>query len=151
MCIANHINIRLFVVRVILNVPDRFKPFSKTFISQLCEIIIQGDLFGSGFNYLIKVYISTWLCFHSCFFKELVNLLIDWTSSDETLAKMVDPVTTLKFMRKIMKCVYTNSDESNSLKYNLLLVRRLIQMFKDCNIVAPTVRILLFQYSINTF
>ncbi|CAG8489558.1 14379_t:CDS:10 [Funneliformis mosseae] len=52
-----HINIRLFIAKIIVNVPEAFEKYSSLWIRPIMKLIIEGNVYGEGINYYIQVFL----------------------------------------------------------------------------------------------
>ncbi|RHZ54169.1 hypothetical protein Glove_429g27 [Diversispora epigaea] len=49
-----HINIRLFIAKIITNIPEAFEKYASFWIRPLINLIIEGNSYGEGINYFIQ-------------------------------------------------------------------------------------------------
>jgi hypothetical protein len=59
-----YLNLKIFVLKLLVNNQDLFKPFSAFWISPICEFIASNETGGKGFHY---------------FLRDLTTLLILWS------------------------------------------------------------------------
>lgn len=62
-----HLNIRIFILKLLVNNQELFKPFAWAWVKPICEFITSKNTGGKGFHY---------------FLRDLTTLLILWTSSE---------------------------------------------------------------------
>ncbi|CAG8572313.1 13750_t:CDS:10, partial [Acaulospora morrowiae] len=58
-----HINIKLFLAKIIINYPEAFEKYASFWIRPLMNLVIEGDSYGEGINYFIQdlcVVITVW-------------------------------------------------------------------------------------------
>nr|CAG8448912.1 4810_t:CDS:10 [Entrophospora candida] len=52
-----HLNVHLFIAKIIINIPEVFEKYSKFWIRQIIDLVIEGDKYGGGINYFIQSYL----------------------------------------------------------------------------------------------
>lgn len=50
-----HINIRLFIAKIIINIPEAFEKYASSWIRPVIKLITEGISYGEGINYFIQV------------------------------------------------------------------------------------------------
>jgi DNA-dependent protein kinase catalytic subunit len=58
-----HINIKLFIAKIIINCENAFQPYADVWYRPLLEFLMRGGEFGNGMNYFIQdicVVLLTW-------------------------------------------------------------------------------------------
>ncbi|ORY53674.1 hypothetical protein BCR33DRAFT_779027 [Rhizoclosmatium globosum] len=117
-----HINVRLFIAKIIINVPNIFAPFAKYWWRPIAQLVQDADLFGSGINYFVQ---------------DLCLLLMEWTKNAHAVTKADDSVTILKTMRWLIR--HCNHESKATIRNHLRIVRTLIENWKDFMIVPSDV------------
>ncbi|CAI2170936.1 4833_t:CDS:10 [Funneliformis geosporum] len=49
-----HVNIRLFIAKIIVNIPEAFEKYASLWIRPIMKLITEGNLYGEGINYYIQ-------------------------------------------------------------------------------------------------
>ena len=70
-----HLNVKIFVLKLLVNNSQLFKPFAQHWFTVICEFIVSGNTGGVGFHY---------------FLRDLSTLLIQW--SDDFTPKFENTV-----------------------------------------------------------
>ncbi len=55
---STHINIKIFIAKLIMNYPEPFIPYSNSWYIPLVKFIASGEEFNDGFTYYIEVRIQ---------------------------------------------------------------------------------------------
>lgn len=58
-----HVNIKIFILKIITNNPKLFKPYAHLWFKPICEYIVNKNKSGKGFHY---------------FLRDLCTMLISW-------------------------------------------------------------------------
>ena len=107
---ATHINVRLFIAKVVINRPILFQPYSKVWTEPLVQMIILQCNENSGMNYFIV---------------DLSVTVLSWTQTyvfeDRFLAS--------KLLEGLMS--NTHVEHRSILRNNLSIVRTLVECWKD--------------------
>ncbi|CAG8447868.1 11173_t:CDS:10, partial [Dentiscutata heterogama] len=114
-----HLNIRLFIAKIIINIPEAFEKYASIWIRPLMQLIIEGDAYGKGINYFIQ---------------DLCAIIIVW-SSFETLGSYEDKILIYKLMDFLMR--NTCSEDRTVLRNNLQSIKGMFEAWHDI-IVVPT-------------
>ncbi|CAG8723481.1 4664_t:CDS:10, partial [Racocetra persica] len=114
-----HINIRLFIAKMIINIPEAFENYASIWIRPLIQLIIEGDMYGKGINYFIQ---------------DLCAIIIVW-SSFEILGSFDDKVLIFKLMDFLMR--NTCNENRAVLRNNLQSIKGMFEAWPDI-IVVPT-------------
>lgn len=61
-----HLNLKIFILKLLVNNQDLFKPFGQFWIKPICELIVSKDTGGKGFHY---------------FLRDLTTLLVLWSET----------------------------------------------------------------------
>ncbi|KAJ3139727.1 hypothetical protein HK100_011281 [Physocladia obscura] len=115
-----HINIRLFIVKLIINLPKIFTKFAAFWWRPVAKLIHDANSFGSGINYFVQ---------------DLCLLLMEWTVAADKITLPQDGDLILKTLRWLVK--NCNHDSKSSIRNNLRIVRALIENWKNF-VVAPS-------------
>jgi len=52
---STHINIKIFIAKMIVNYPESFIPFANSWYIPLVKFIASGEEFNDGFTYYLEV------------------------------------------------------------------------------------------------
>ena len=61
-----HLNVKIFILKLLVNNSDLFKPFAQHWYHVICEFIVQKNTGGVGFHY---------------FLRDLATLLVQWSDN----------------------------------------------------------------------
>nr|QOY44576.1 DNA-dependent protein kinase catalytic subunit [Alvinella pompejana] len=119
-CPSTSRNTRLFLVKLIINTEEVFKPYAKDWFGPLVQIITRGDLGTNGINYMISDLTITLLSWHTVAIPED-------NSADKAMACQL-----LKVL--VASC---HHDSQQILKNNLELLKVLVEVWKP-RLEVPT-------------
>jgi DNA-dependent protein kinase catalytic subunit len=60
----SHLNVKVFILKLLVNNPEIFKPYAQFWLEPICNYIVGKQKNGKGFHY---------------FLRDLVSLLILWS------------------------------------------------------------------------
>ena len=109
-----HINIKLFIAKVIVNVPLLFQPFGKFWIPSLVEMVVRSEIPGEPLNYFVN---------------DIIVVVLSWSEVVIPEDTMVGRHLASSLFDFIVKYCYHKN--SAVLKNNLHLVKTLTQVWKD--------------------
>ncbi|KAJ3073015.1 hypothetical protein HDU98_002395 [Podochytrium sp. JEL0797] len=117
-----HINVRLFLAKIVINLPTVFAPFAKHWWRHVAQLIQDADQFGSGINYFVQ---------------DLCLILMDWTKDAEkiTNADEEDGSTILKTLRWLVR--HCNHSSKATIRNHLRIIRALVENWKAF-VIPPT-------------
>ncbi|KAI8851461.1 NUC194 domain-containing protein [Chytridium lagenaria] len=129
-----HLNVKLYVARLVLSFPAVFKPFAAQWWRFILGVIAAGHTFGSGINYFIE---------------ELAVLLMEWTDDvkktlqendrDAILSATVHSLLWKSVSKFLQRYFVENSvaEQRYEIRKNIRLIRGLVELFSD-KMIAPT-------------
>ncbi|KAI9335926.1 NUC194 domain-containing protein, partial [Obelidium mucronatum] len=115
-----HINIRLFIAKIVINITSVFTPFAKFWWKPIAQLIQDADLFGSGINYFVQ---------------DLCLILMEWTKNANSFTKTTDKEVILKTIRWLIR--HCNHESKSTIRNHLRIVRALIENWKPY-VIAPS-------------
>ncbi|KAI9329679.1 NUC194 domain-containing protein [Zopfochytrium polystomum] len=115
-----HINVVLFLTKIILNLPTLFSPFASSFWKPLARLVAAGDKYGSGLNYFIQ---------------DVLLLLIQWSGQNPEAFSGADLELVLSMTRWLVR--HTANDSRARIRNNIRLIRSLMENLKNY-LIAPT-------------
>ncbi|KAF4526767.1 hypothetical protein B566_EDAN012305 [Ephemera danica] len=108
---SQHKNVKLFIIKLILNVEEVFKPFAKYWLDPLCMAIVDGSL-GESMNYVLSDTVSMILSWH--------DIAIPSSLSEVNLASnLLELLINLAYHRR-----------QDITKHNLELIKTLVEVWK---------------------
>ncbi|KAJ3024385.1 UNVERIFIED_CONTAM: hypothetical protein HDU68_008221 [Siphonaria sp. JEL0065] len=116
----SHINIRLFIAKIVINLPSVFAPFAKFWWKAVAKLIQDADLFGNGINYFVQ---------------DLCLLLMEWTKNANQFTLHSDRDLILKTLRWLVR--HCNHESKATIRNHLRIIRVLIENWKTY-VTAPT-------------
>ncbi|KAI8613655.1 hypothetical protein BC830DRAFT_1219655 [Chytriomyces sp. MP71] len=113
-----HINIRIFIAKLIVNITSVFTPFKKYWWKFVLALIRDSDSFGNGFNYFVQ---------------DLCLLVMEWGRGVE-LSSIDDQDLLLKTMRWLIR--NCNHHSKAAIRSHIRIIRAFIEQFKK-QIIPP--------------
>lgn len=110
---TSHINIKIFILKIIINIPDAFSPFKSFWWICFVEMIGRGDEFGEGFNHVIQ---------------DLCLILILWLDESLMFCSVVEQ-NQIRFMFSFL-CKHAPHKSKPILNINLKIIRVLVEKLK---------------------
>ncbi|XP_063933974.1 DNA-dependent protein kinase catalytic subunit-like [Zophobas morio] len=127
MSVDTHINVRLFVAKLVCNRPGVFSPFANTWTKHFLRLVLDYARFcGNGIN---------------LFMVEMFSVILSWFypgSQGDILSTAVDPTYSDRAVfSEVFEFLLKNSHEEKTTNNNLLLLRMLVEIWKD-HLDVPT-------------
>ncbi|GES81504.1 DNA-dependent protein kinase catalytic subunit [Rhizophagus clarus] len=114
-----HINIRLFIAKIIVNIPEAFEKYASSWIRPIIKLIIEGNSYGEGINYFIQ---------------DLCAIVTVWGSFVK-LESHQDKVLIYELMEFLMKNSYNESRVV--IRNNIIIIKAIFEVWSEL-IVVPT-------------
>uniref|UniRef100_A0A3Q4AQN1 DNA-dependent protein kinase catalytic subunit n=1 Tax=Mola mola TaxID=94237 RepID=A0A3Q4AQN1_MOLML len=112
---ATHLNIRLFISKLIINTEEVFRPYAKHFLGPLLQLVVSGNNGGEGIHFMVV---------------DIVVTLLSWTSVASPKGNTRDEVLANRLLEFLMKyCFHT---KRAVFRHNLEIIRTLVECWKDC-------------------
>jgi DNA-dependent protein kinase catalytic subunit len=107
-----HVNIKIFILKIITNNPKLFKPHAHLWFEPICEYIISKNKNGKGFHY---------------FLRDLCTMLISWDYVPKDASR-----TRILLTRVINTLIPISADKIKLIfKQNIQIVSTLMRKWKD--------------------
>ncbi|TWW70550.1 DNA-dependent protein kinase catalytic subunit [Takifugu flavidus] len=112
---TTHLNIRLFIAKMIINTEEVFRPYAKYFLGPLIQLVVCGDNGGDGIHFMVV---------------DIVVTVLSWTGVAKPKGNPRDEVLANRLLEFLMK----HSFHSNRavFRHNLQIIRTLVECWKDC-------------------
>ncbi|KAG0369575.1 hypothetical protein BGZ54_009551 [Gamsiella multidivaricata] len=114
------LNIRLFLAKVVVNMPEAFEMYAHSWIRPLMRLAMEGESYGEAMNYFVQ---------------DLCVLVVVWGESIKLADNYDDRVLLLNFMSYLMKNCY--HEQRQYLMNNIDLVKGVFENWSSIAIV-PT-------------
>ncbi|RGB41839.1 hypothetical protein C1646_738849 [Rhizophagus diaphanus] len=114
-----HINIRLFIAKIIINIPEAFEKYASSWIRPVIKLITEGISYGEGINYFIQ---------------DLCAIVTVWGSFVK-LESHQDKVLLYELMEFLMKNSYNESRVV--IRNNIIIIKAIFEIWSEL-IVVPT-------------
>ncbi|KAF9937669.1 hypothetical protein BGZ67_001000 [Mortierella alpina] len=116
------LNIRLFLAKMIINMPEAFEMYAYSWIRPLMRLAIEGESYGEAMNYFVR---------------DLCVLIVVWGESVKLADVYADRVLLLSFMTYLMK--HCHHEQRQYLKDNIDLIKGVFENWSNIAIVPTTV------------
>ncbi|KAF9986247.1 hypothetical protein BGZ75_002051 [Mortierella antarctica] len=116
------LNIRLFLAKMIINMPEAFEMYAYSWIRPLMRLAIEGESYGETMNYFVR---------------DLCVLIVVWGESVKLADVYADRVLLLSFMTYLMK--HCHHEQRQYLKDNIDLIKGVFENWSNIAIVPTTV------------
>ncbi|XP_021932903.1 DNA-dependent protein kinase catalytic subunit-like isoform X3 [Zootermopsis nevadensis] len=114
-CLADssrHRNVRLFLLKLVLNVESKFRPYAHHWVNCLLKVVVDG-VAGRTPNYLLS---------------DTVALLVDWCSKITSLPAAAERHQVSQLLDLLIRNVH--HDRRDVFKHNLELIRTVVELWK---------------------
>jgi DNA-dependent protein kinase catalytic subunit len=111
---ATHINVKIFIAKLIMNYSDPFIPYVNSWYIPLVKFISSGENFNDGFTYFIE---------------DICNLLIKWKNFVKIENNSENRFNFSNMMNYIIK--YSNIQDGLSIKVVIDIINEFLNKFKD--------------------
>ncbi|XP_070581112.1 DNA-dependent protein kinase catalytic subunit-like [Ptychodera flava] len=109
---STHSNVKLFIVKLIINTAEVFRPYARFWFTPLMEWLISGDTCGDGIHYMIR---------------DTMVVMLMWatTATPEESERIL--------VSRVVEFLMKNTHHSNRqvLRNNLELVKTVVELWKD--------------------
>ncbi|KAF9184663.1 hypothetical protein BGZ51_003206 [Haplosporangium sp. Z 767] len=116
------LNIRLFLAKIIVNMPEAFEAYAPSWIRPLMKLAMEGESYGEPMNYFVQ---------------DLCVLIVVWGESVKLTDTYEDRVLLLSFMSYLMKNCY--HEQRQYLKNNIDLIKGVFENWSSIAIVPTTI------------
>ncbi|CAO3567705.1 unnamed protein product [Mortierella alpina] len=116
------LNIRLFLAKIIINMPEAFEMYAHSWIRPLMRLAMEGESYGEAMNYFVR---------------DLCILIVVWGESVKLSDIYEDRVLLLSFMTYLMK--HCHHEQRQYLKDNIDLIKGVFENWSNIAIVPTTV------------
>ncbi|XP_072306662.1 DNA-dependent protein kinase catalytic subunit [Eucyclogobius newberryi] len=112
---ATHLNIRLFISKLIINSEEVFRPYAKLWLGPLLQLVVSERNGGEGIHFMVV---------------DIVVTVLSWTTIASPKGNTRDEVLANRLLEFLMK----NSFHSKRavFRHNLEIIRTLVECWKDC-------------------
>ncbi|KAJ1552285.1 hypothetical protein HK096_000756, partial [Nowakowskiella sp. JEL0078] len=123
-----HINVRLFIAKLVVNIPKAFRPYATQWWQQLAILIGEGYSFGTGINYFIQ---------------DLCTILLSWSFEDEVggyaiiKPKSQDRDIVYSMLKYLM--LNTPNNSPNFMSNSVKIVQIFLERWKESSVIPTDV------------
>ncbi|KAF9952253.1 hypothetical protein BGZ65_005409, partial [Modicella reniformis] len=115
------LNIRLFLAKVIINMPEAFEMYAHSWIRPMMRLVLEGESYGEAMNYFVQ---------------DLCVLIVLWGESVKLTDTYDDRVLLLNFLSYLMK--HCHHEQRQYLVNNIDLIKGVFENWSNIAII-PTV------------
>ncbi|KAG0339299.1 hypothetical protein BG004_006877 [Podila humilis] len=119
---ATHLNIRLFLAKIVVDMPQVFEKYAHSWIRPLMKLAMEGESFGDAMSYFVQ---------------DLCVLIIVWGESVKLNNNYDDRVLLLKFLSYLMQHCYHESRAC--LLNNIDLIKGVFENWSSVAVVPTTI------------
>ncbi|KAF9205542.1 hypothetical protein BGZ49_003876 [Haplosporangium sp. Z 27] len=116
------LNVRLFLAKVIINMPEAFEMYAHSWIRPLMKLVMEGESYGEAMNYFVQ---------------DLCVLIVVWGESVKLTNSYEDRVLLLNFLSYLMKNCHC--EERQYLRNNIDLIKGVFENWSEIAIVPTTI------------
>nr|XP_006812077.1 PREDICTED: DNA-dependent protein kinase catalytic subunit-like [Saccoglossus kowalevskii] len=106
-------NVKLFIIKLIINAEEVFRPYAKFWLAPLMEWILGGQTGGDGIHYMIG---------------DIVVLMLTWSAIAKPEAG--DRILASRLVEYLMH--HTHHSNRQVLRNNLEMVKTVVELWRDC-------------------
>ncbi|KAM6908435.1 DNA-dependent protein kinase catalytic subunit [Lycodopsis pacificus] len=112
---ATHLNIRLFISKLIINTEEVFRPYAKHWLGPLLQVVVSGNNGGEGIHFMVV---------------DIIVTVLSWTSLVSPKGNPRDEVLANRLLEFLMK--HSFNSKRAVFRHNLEIIRTLVECWKDC-------------------
>ncbi|KAF9116341.1 hypothetical protein BGX27_003334 [Mortierella sp. AM989] len=116
------LNIRLFLAKIIINMPEAFEMYAYSWIRPLMKLAMEGESYGEAMNYFVQ---------------DLCVLIVVWGESVKLTNTYEDRVLLLGFLSYLMK--HCHCEQRQYLLNNIDLIKGVFENWSSIAIVPTTI------------
>ncbi|KAG0227795.1 hypothetical protein BGW42_002714 [Actinomortierella wolfii] len=117
---ATHLNVRLFIAKIIINIPEAFEMYAAIWIRSLMRLAMEGESYGEPMNYFVH---------------DLAVLVVVWGETVTLQDNYEDRVLLSSFLGYMMKHAHHSSRQV--LRSNIDLIKGIFENWSNL-VVIPT-------------
>ncbi|XP_075968746.1 DNA-dependent protein kinase catalytic subunit [Anarhichas minor] len=112
---ATHLNIRLFISKLLINTEEVFRPYAKHWLGPLLQVVVSGNNGGEGIHFMVV---------------DIIVTVLSWTSLVSPKGNPRDEVLANRLLEFLMK--HSFNSKRAVFRHNLEIIRTLVECWKDC-------------------
>ncbi|KAF9439193.1 hypothetical protein BGZ76_009365 [Entomortierella beljakovae] len=116
------LNIRLFLAKVIINMPEAFEMYAHSWVRPLMKLVMEGESYGEAMNYFVQ---------------DLSVLIVVWGESVKLTNSYEDRVLLLSFLSYLMK--HCHCEQRQYLLNNIDIIKGVFENWSSIAIVPTTI------------